>query len=467
VTDHPAAFVPAGYGGRIKVIFPVPAAHGRRRRVTARSGAGANSGEPGTAPPPPWPRVPGLRRPERPRAAGVRRWSALVAAITVTGALAACPAPGRSPHAPGEPAASGSVVPTAAYPAGRPPAVRVAGNQFVGADGRPIRLRGFNHAGAEYACIDGTGFFDTADGRAPSSGVVRQMAGWRGATAVRVPLNEQCWLGLPAATNAYAGAAYRAAVGTFVDRLNAAGLIAILDLHRSAPGPAVSAKQEQMPDREHSPAFWRSVAATFADRPAVVFDLFNEPFPYAETDSARAWSCWRDGGCTLTSVNSGQPYVAAGMSELVAAVRATGARNVLLAGGLHWAEGMRQWLVYRPADPLGQLAASFHAYSFNTFCADLACYDRDLTPILRAVPLVVGEIGPSLTVGAAGVDDDCPRDAVGGRFAVGTLDWLDAHGAGYTAWSWNPWPDCWALVRDWSGTPTEAWGAEFRRRLAS
>jgi hypothetical protein len=357
--------------------------------------------------------------------------------------------------------------PTAGTPGPDGVSVRVSGNRFVDAAGRAIRLRGFNHAGAEYACIEGEGFFDTPDGRAPSAGVVRAMAGWRGATAVRVPLNEQCWLGLPAAPGDYAGAAYRREVGSFVARLNAAGLVAIVDLHRSAPGDAASDEQEPMPDRDHSPAFWRSVATTFADRPGVVFDLFNEPYPYEEIDSDRAWACWRDGGCTLTSVNSGEPYVAAGMSELVAAVRGTGARNVVLAGGLHWAEGMRRWLRYRPADRLGQLAASFHAYSFNTYCADVACYDRDLAPILRDTPLVVGEIGPSLTVGSDGVDDSCPRRAVGGgRFAADTLDWLDEHGAGYTAWSWNPWPDCWALVRDWSGTPTDGWGADLHRRLA-
>jgi endoglucanase len=346
--------------------------------------------------------------------------------------------------------------------------VAVDGNRFVDGQGRPVRLRGFNHAGAEYSCVEGNGLFDTPDGAAPSASVVRAMRGWDGANAVRVPLNEQCWLGLPAAPAKYAGQTYRDAVRSFVSRLNQQGFVAILDLHRSAPGDAVSLKQEQMPDRDHSIDFWTSVASTFTAG-AVVFDLFNEPFPYAEPDSARAWSCWRAGGCTLTSTNSGKPYVAAGMNELIAAVRATGSRTVLLAGGIYWAEGMTGWLKNRPVDPLGRLAASFHAYSFNEYCADTRCYDRDLAPIAAAVPLLVGEIGPELALApGADADGDCPAKVVRpGGFAASTFDWLDAHGASYTPWSWNPWGDCWSLVTGWGGEPTAVWGTEVRGRLAA
>jgi endoglucanase len=411
-----------------------------------------------------------------------RRWAC--AGLTAVVLLAACgtarphrgpnpaPAPSSAPAATRTPGQGIGAAPSRA-PQSQPPAaagpisaVRVAGNHFVDQRGRPIRLLGFNHAGAEYECIEGTGIFDTPTGEPPAAAVVRAMRSWRGTTAVRVPLNEQCWLGLPSAPARFAGAAYRSAVAKFVSRLNDAGLVAVLDLHRSAPADAASKDQEQMPDRDHSVDFWRSVAATFGHRPAVVFDLFNEPFPYAETDSARAWRCWRDGGCRLTSVNSGKPYMAAGMNELIAAVRSTGARTVVLAGGLHWAEGMTHWLTYRPRDPLRQLAASFHAYSFNRYCASVACYQRDLTVLMRKVPLFVGEIGPTLTLGSEGIDSNCPRSAVAaGGFATATLNWLDARGASWTAWSWNPWTDCWALVSSLDGTPTAGWGADIRRRL--
>jgi hypothetical protein len=401
-----------------------------------------------------------------------RTLAALLAMALTAGCGTSPPGPGPRPTpstAPPTPSTAPHETPKQRATS-KPPiaAVRVAGNRFVDARGRTIRLKGFNHSGAEFSCIEGDGFFDTPDGAAPTESTVRAMRGWTGTTAVRIPLNEQCWLGLPAAPKAYAGAAYREAVHAFVDRLNRNGLVAVLDLHRSAPAAAASQEQEQMPDRDHSPTFWRSVGAAFADRPAVVFDLFNEPFPYGETNSTRAWDCWRAGGCTLASVNSGQPYVAAGMNELIAAVRSSGARNVVLAGGIHYAEGMTQWLAYRPVDPLRQLAASFHAYSFNTYCAGTACYDRDLGPLIAAVPLYVGEIGPTLTLGADGIDENCPRDAVrDGGFAASTLDWLDQHRVSYAAWSWNTWPDCWALVRDLEGDPTPGWGVQMKARLAA
>jgi endoglucanase len=343
--------------------------------------------------------------------------------------------------------------------------VRVVGNRFADESGKTLQLRGFNVAGAEYSCIEGDGFFDTPDGRAPTDRDLAAMHEWGRADAVRVPLNEQCWLGLPAAPAGYAGEKYRVEVRDFVRRLNAYGFVAVLDLHRSAPGAGVSRQQEQMPDRDHSVDFWRSVATEFRTG-AVIFDLFNEPFPYAETNTDRAWDCWRN-GCTLKSVNTGEQYAAAGLNELIAAVRGTGSTTVVLAGGVHWAESMTGWLEHRPDDPAGQLAASFHAYSFNDYCADNVCYDRDLKPILAQVPLLAGEVGPSLSVSAAKVDDNCPSRVVRrGGWAEGTLDWLDDHGASWTAWSWNPWDDCWSLTEDWGGEPTPVWGKELKRRLA-
>jgi hypothetical protein len=344
----------------------------------------------------------------------------------------------------------------------------VVGNTIRNGVGQPVRLVGFNVSGAEYACIEGFGVFDTPDGSAPSDSMIKAMASWRGATAVRLPLNEQCWLGIAGVSSKYGGAAYRTAVSDVVNRLNAAGLVAILDLHRSAPGSGRSNDQEQMPDRDHSVDFWRSVATTFRSNTSVVFDLFNEPYPYEEADSTRAWACWRDGGCTLRSENTGQPYVAAGMNELIAAVRSTGAKTIVLAGGIYWAEMLTKWHAYQPVDPEKQLAAAFHGYSFNGDCATLSCYDKVLGPVADSVPLVAGEVGPDMRLSSDGIDDSCPSSAVTKTgFSDTLLDWMDRHHAGYTVWSWNPWNDCWSLVTGWSGTPTNIWGQAIKARLAA
>ena len=64
---------------------------------------------------------------------------------------------------------------------------------------------------------------------------IAAMKTWR-INVVRVPLNEGCWLGLPNVKPEYGGPRYRRAGLGYVQRLRAAGLYVIIDLHWSAPG---------------------------------------------------------------------------------------------------------------------------------------------------------------------------------------------------------------------------------------
>src|SRR5207247_6179150 len=164
------------------------------------------------------------------------------------------------------------------------PAVHIQGNQLVDSAGRVVRLRGVNRSGAEYACAQGWGFFD-GPSDSPS---VAAIAAWR-ANAVRVPLNSTCWLGINGVTPAYSGDNYRRAISDYVARLNRAGLIVILDLHWSAADTTKALSQAPMPNRDHSPEFWRQVAAAYKGNTSVIFDLFNEPFPDNNSDTPEAW----------------------------------------------------------------------------------------------------------------------------------------------------------------------------------
>ncbi len=142
-------------------------------------------------------------------------------AVLATGLLAACAN------------AAGSLGPPPVWTDA--PAVHVHGNQLVDTAGRVVRLKGVNRSGTEYACAQGWGFFD-----GPSdSASVQAIVSWK-ANAVRVPLNETCWLAINGVAPAYSGANYARAISDYVALLNRAGLVVILDLHWSAAGTAIA-----------------------------------------------------------------------------------------------------------------------------------------------------------------------------------------------------------------------------------
>src|SRR4051812_4734631 len=120
--------------------------------------------------------------------------------------------------------------------------IHVSGHRFVNSRNQTVRLLGFNNSGAEYACIEGWGIFDLGDGTntdVPVSDVVA-MTKWSGANAVRLQLNEQCWLGIGGVKPRYGGTNYRRAVADYVHKLTNHGFAVILNLHLSAPGHEAS-----------------------------------------------------------------------------------------------------------------------------------------------------------------------------------------------------------------------------------
>ncbi len=313
------------------------------------------------------------------------------------------------------------------------------------------RLRGVNRSGTEFMCVQNRGIFD-----GPSdSASVTAIQSWH-TNVVRVPLNEDCWLGLNGVNSAYSGENYRSAIANYVSLLRSKGQSVILELHWSdgvytGNGSTCSgngaACQKPMPNSTHTPDFWKSVAARFKSASGVLFDLFNEPFPNSVvSDYTQAWKCWRDGG----SACPGFSYPVAGMASLVQAVRSTGANNFVMVGGISYANDLSQWLAYRPADSMNNLGASWHSYNFN-YCVTASCWDSQIAPVAAQVPLVVGEIG----------ENDC------GHGYIDTLiSWLDSRSISYLGWTWNTW-DCKSgpsLITDYNGSPT-AYGAGFRAHL--
>jgi len=319
------------------------------------------------------------------------------------------------------------------------PDLHVVGNQLF-YQGKPTRLLGVDHSGSEYACIrgGGHGIFEGPD---PDT-LATAMLTWGHVNAVRLPLNEDCWLGINGVNATYGGDAYQVAVVHYAARLHAHGLFTILDLHWNAPGSFPATAQQPMADADHAPAFWTSVATAFKADPMAVFDLYNEPFvDTVNAQTTDAWGCWAN-GCTITRSAGAVTgsWRSAGMKDLVDAVRATGATNVLMLGGLAYANDLSGWLAHVPADPLAQLVASAHVYNFNS-CAGTPCWDGTIGAVAAAHPVVTGELG----------ENDCAHG-----FIDTYMPWADSHGVSYLGWTWNTW-DCSsgpALVTTYDGTAT-------------
>ncbi len=369
---------------------------------------------------------------------------ACTGSVVTTGPTTGSPTPTRTTASP-TPTSGGS---------GTAPALHVSGNRLVTSSGATYRLLGVNRSGGEFACIQGNGMWNGPMDQAS----VTAIRSWK-VRAVRVPLNEECWLGTSdVPSGGTSGAAYQTEVKNYVSLLIANGITPIVEMHWNYgqyTGPSAGCSdvkatcQKPMPDAQYAPSFWTGVANAFKGNNAVVFDLFNEPYPERASGSSETagWTCWKNGGTC-----PGITYQVAGFQTLVNSVRATGATNVILLGGLAYANDLTQWLQYKPTDSTGNLAAFAHVYNFNT-CANTSCWDSQLAPVAQSVPLTLSEIG----------ENDCAHG-----FIDTLMAWADSHGVGYLGWTWNNW-DCSSgpsLVTDWTGTPTN-YGIGFKNHLAT
>src|SRR3954454_770422 len=226
--------------------------------------------------------------------------------------------------------------------------------------------RGVNWSSFEYACAQGWGMssLDNVVARDPVAAQATAIAKW-GANTVRLPLNQDCWLGTRGApvSDQYVERTvqgYRNEVHDLVSALNQEGIVVILDLHSRKRIGQPEFGNLAMPDSE-SIAFWTSVAGAYAGNQSVMFDAFNEPYSRYNASGTRSvfdltWKCWRDGGCQApvdddqTASTGRVTYPVQGMAAVVSAIRNAGAEQPVLLGGLDYANDLGHWLEFAPDD---------------------------------------------------------------------------------------------------------------------
>ena len=342
----------------------------------------------------------------------------------------------------------------------------------AGDDGAPVILHGVNRSGTEYQCVKGAGIFDGPSDEAS----IQAIAGWK-VNAVRVPLNESCWLNINDSPPFDSGAVYKSAIQQYVALLHKYNIYPILELHWVGYGTTLATGQLPMADADHALDFWTDVATTFKNDLGVVFELYNEPYfnvgnlPDISTnvDNDAAWQCWEN-GCTQNIVRWSQvdggwvpqilgSYQTAGFQQLVNAVRTaegnTAASHVILLGGVQYSNRLTQWAKYKPTDPANNLGAAWHIYN-NNGCASTSCFDGVPATLSATTAIVATEFG----------ENDC-----GGTIVTPWMQWFDDHQISYLAWSWDVYGPCasatdstvinpnpWPLVTNYDGTPNAGFG---------
>ena len=317
--------------------------------------------------------------------------------------------------------------------------LKVVKTEVRNSRGEPVRLRGVNAACLEWAS-DGEGhILDT---------VQTAIKDWH-VNHIRLPLAQDRWFG-KAPEQSDGGKAYRALVKRVVDLCAERGCYIMLDLHWSDAGEwGQQIGQHVMPD-QNSATFWKDLAGNYKNHPAVIFDLYNEPHDVS-------WEIWQKGGMVTEKVRGAgdKSFEAVGMQALLATVRATGAKNVVVVGGLDWSYDLTGILDGRQlSDPGGNgVIYANHAYPFKGDTVER--WIAKMETATKTLPVIVSEFGSDSSGGAGRTGEQWVRQV---------LQALEDHGWDWTAWDMHPAASP-SLVSDWKYTPTPSFGAWVQKSL--
>jgi hypothetical protein len=325
-----------------------------------------------------------------------------------------------------------------------PRALRVDGNQLRDADGNPVWLQGLS--------VDSLQWSATGERIVPSIGVA--IDGWK-ANCIRLAVKEDFWFG-KTEHQSDGGARYRQVIDSAINAAAGRGAYLVIDLHRF-----------RAPEQVHAD-FWRDVAETYKNHPAVLFELFNEPHGID-------WTTWRDGGEVTDKVKPKAGVAAendevlrrfhsVGMQRLVDVVRETGAKNVVIVGGLDWSYDLSGILEgYAVEDRGGNgVMYSTHVYPWKSDWAD------KFLKAAERYPLFIGEVGcPEKWEDFAFIPPAQRKEKLGpgATWSQDMLGTIQKHRLNWTGFSFHP--RCGPMViKDWDYTPTPYWGTFVKDALA-
>lgn len=313
-----------------------------------------------------------------------------------------------------------------------PAELKVVGNRLHDVQGNEVWLQGVNVGGLETLPHD----------RQMIKSAVVAIDQWK-ANCIRVPMKESFWYG-ESPYQKDEGKEYREIIDQIITLAANRGAYVVIDLHRYR-----AAKQEHAD-------FWVDFANQYKDHPAVLFDLLNEPHGIS-------WQIWQRGGRVETPgavdesaflsdeekrKNSG--FESIGMQGLVDAVRSTGAKNIVIAGGIFWCNdlsGITQGYALQDSTGNG-IMYSWHTYNWHTD------WEAKVLATAAKYPILLGEVGADVNK-----MDFIPAEAQEDPYTwvPDMLGFIQRHRLNWTGWCFHPKATP-VMITDWSYTPTPFWG---------
>lgn len=201
-----------------------------------------------------------------------------------------------------------------------PGRLQARGNQIVDESGQAVVLRGLMPP--DPARLRSDGDFNQA--------FFAGMAA-AGADVIRIPVHPESWVDDPDYLWRY--------LDPVVTWAGESGQYVIIDWHFI--GNVATGAGPQMPDLEADPLdltldFWRQTAGYFGEAPHVIFEIFNEPQSIGADE-------WQDSA-----------------TEIVRAIRAEGAGQLVIVGGIDYGRDL-SWVPGNPVED-GNVAYASHIY---------------------------------------------------------------------------------------------------------
>lgn len=288
-----------------------------------------------------------------------------------------------------------------------PSELHVSGNQILNASNQPVRLIGVNVPSLKWSWV----------GEYVQDSVIESVDSWH-SNIIRLNVDRDKWL---------TGGTYLTIIDDVVAQASANNIYVLLDLHHDyQPTPGAL-------------TFWTQAATRYKNNPTVIFGLYNEPVGIT-------WAVWKDGDAN-----------GPGMQDLLDAVRATGAKNMVTASGVSWGYDLSGVLNgYALSDTTGNgIVYEAHLYPWK------GLWQAKVGNVAQVHPVILGEFGhPGGTDFPPVAYDFSPPEI----WVPKVLAWVDTHNLHWTGYSLHP-TSAPVMITDWQFTPSAAWGFATLARL--